>query len=93
MFQFLDNSRGWRVVGDVVVCPVCERRSVYNRGEDRFFHLDGSANAECWCAISGGLVPRPIVAHDNGEHQAQRANAAASRQLDGEPGRAAARVA
>lgn len=72
--QPLDNSRGWRYVGDAVVCPVCERRSVYNREQDRFFHLDGSANAECWCFISrGGLQPREILAGGSGdgdEHQA-----------------------
>lgn len=69
----IDNSRGWRLIGDLVSCPVCARRSVYNRGEDRFFHCDGSANAECWCYISaGGLVPRPILAGGDGddEHQA-----------------------
>jgi hypothetical protein len=57
---FLNQSfNDWRLVGDVVACPVCDRRSVYNRDEDRFFHLDGSANAECWCAISRGeTIPR-----------------------------------
>jgi hypothetical protein len=65
--QPLGNSHGWRDVGDVVACPVCERRSVYSRGEDRFFHLDGSANAECWCYISrGGLVPQPVLGGDSG---------------------------
>jgi hypothetical protein len=65
--QPLDNSRGWRYVGDVVACPVCDRRSVYSREQDRFFHCDGSANAECWCYISkGGLVPRPILGGDSG---------------------------
>jgi hypothetical protein len=68
----LDNSRGWRLVGDVVACPVCARRSVYNREQDRFFHADGSANIPCWVHISrGGLVPRPILAGGDGdEHQA-----------------------
>jgi hypothetical protein len=67
----IGNDRGWRLVGDVVACPVCERRAVYNRGEDRFFHLDGSTNAECWCYISrGGLVPRPILDPGDDEHQA-----------------------
>ena len=72
--QPLDNPRGWRYVGDAVHCPVCERRSVYNREQDRFFHLDGSANRFCWAAISSGqLVPRPILAGEPGggdEHQA-----------------------
>ncbi len=70
--QPLNNARGWRYVGDVVSCPVCQRRSCYNRGEDRFFHLDGSANIRCWVHISSGqLVPRPIVAGGDGdEHQA-----------------------
>jgi hypothetical protein len=68
------NPRGWRLVGDVCVCPACERRSVYSREHDRFFHCDGSANIACWVRISSGeLVPRPIVAGGSGggdEHQA-----------------------
>jgi hypothetical protein len=60
--QPLDNSRGWRLVGDVVACPVCERRSVYNRDQDRFFHCDGTDNRQCWCAISRGeTLPRRIM--------------------------------
>jgi hypothetical protein len=72
MFEPLDNPRGWRYVGDVVVCPVCARRSVYSRGEDRYFHSDGSANVRCWVAISSGqLAPRPmLVGGDGDEHQA-----------------------
>jgi hypothetical protein len=27
--QPLGNRRGWRYIGDVVVCPVCGRRSVH----------------------------------------------------------------
>jgi hypothetical protein len=71
----IGNSRGWRLVGEVVACPVCSRRSVYNRDQDRFFHCDGSANAECWCYISrGGLVPRPILGGGPGDqHQAAAA--------------------
>lgn len=70
--QPLDNSRGWRLIGDVVVCPVCQRRSVYSREQDRFFHLDGSTNAQCWCYISqGGLVPRPILGGDHPGDQRQ----------------------
>jgi hypothetical protein len=58
----IENKRGWHVVGDVVTCPVCGRRSVYNRDEDLFFHQDGSASTECWCAITrGGLIPQPIM--------------------------------
>jgi hypothetical protein len=34
------------------VCPACGRESVYVRDLDRFLHLDGSGNRECWCAIS-----------------------------------------
>ena len=65
MFKPLHNSGGWRCVGSVVVCPVCERRSVYNRVLDRFFHCDGADNRFCWVAItSGRLVPQPILAGD-----------------------------
>jgi len=82
--QPLGNNRGWRLVGDVVACPVCERRSVYNRDQDRFFHLDGTNNRYCWCAISrDDLKPRPIPAGGSGgvdEHQAA---------APGEPTRAA----
>lgn len=78
MFELkpLDNNRGWRYIGDVVVCPVCSRPSVYNRGEDRFFHLDGSANIRCWVHISrGDLELRPVLGGDDGvEHQAPPAD-------------------
>jgi hypothetical protein len=72
MFEPLNNDRGWRYLGDVVVCPCCGRRSVYNRGEDRYFHADGSVNIRCWVHISSGrLVPQPILAGgDDDGHQA-----------------------
>jgi hypothetical protein len=74
--QPLNNHRGWRYIGDVMVCPCCERRSVYSRGENRFFHLDGSANIACWVHISSGrLVPRPVLAGGSGGGDGQQAAA------------------
>jgi predicted GIY-YIG superfamily endonuclease len=36
------------------VCPACQRTARYDRGLDRYFHLDGTDNLECWAAISRG---------------------------------------
>jgi hypothetical protein len=45
---------GWRVVCEYAACPVCGRGSFYHRGLDRYFHLDGCGNVECWVHISRG---------------------------------------
>jgi len=37
-------------------CPACGFDSIYARQLDRFFHIDGSDNIDCWCAISRGDV-------------------------------------
>jgi hypothetical protein len=58
----LENTRGSRVVGHVVPCPVCERRSVYVRAHDRYVHLDGSANVHCRVHLSRGEpLPRARI--------------------------------
>jgi hypothetical protein len=57
-----------------VACPVCARRSTYDRDSDRYFHLDGSANAECWCAISRGeTVARRVDGQAPAEPEPSRA--------------------
>ena len=68
----LDNPRGWHVV-----CPVCRARAVYSRDLDRYFHVDGSVNVQCWVAIS------------RGEHPGAAPRVAGHQAPAGEPGRAA----
>ena len=36
------------------VCPCCGGESIYSRDLDRYLHLDGTGNRECWVAISRG---------------------------------------
>lgn len=35
-------------------CPVCARPSILYQPLDRFLHLDGSSNVECWHALTSG---------------------------------------
>lgn len=35
-------------------CPVCLRESWYWRALDRYIHVDGSANVDCWVYIARG---------------------------------------
>jgi len=39
---------------DVVPCPVCGLNSFYRYTMDRYYHVLGKDNRECWIAISNG---------------------------------------
>lgn len=41
---------------DEVACPVCGRESFYRGDRDRYFHVWGEDNRECWAAITSGRV-------------------------------------
>jgi hypothetical protein len=70
-FRPVVNDRGWHKVDEYDTCPACLRRSAYLRSHDRFVHLDGSANVECWCAISRGeTMPRRAVRRAPAEAEA-----------------------
>jgi predicted ATP-dependent serine protease len=44
-------------------CPHCASWSIYLRDEDRYLHVDGTPNRECWAAISRGDKPaQPVLA-------------------------------
>jgi hypothetical protein len=60
MFELkpIGNPRGWHPA-----CPACERPSFYHRELDRYFHVDGTTNRQCWCAISRGETVSRVVEH------------------------------
>lgn len=41
---------------DELLCPRCKKPAFYRRTEDRFYHLDGSCNRDCWLECTRGNV-------------------------------------
>jgi predicted GIY-YIG superfamily endonuclease len=46
---------------DIVPCPVCGRDSFYRSVMERYYHLWGDDNIECWVALSTEEVLAPFV--------------------------------
>jgi hypothetical protein len=46
------------MTGPAITCPVCDRPAVYDAGEDRYFHRDGTSNRRCWFALLKGWGER-----------------------------------
>lgn len=44
------------------VCRACGGEAVYSSIWDRFFHIDGTSNRECWAAVSSGRAGDEIWA-------------------------------
>lgn len=42
-------------------CPDCGKASAYVWHQDRFFHIDGTANRHCWLAILRGDTPTTSI--------------------------------
>lgn len=50
------HNKSPRSPAPITCCPCCNRESIYDRAYDRYFHLDGTNNRECWAAISSGCA-------------------------------------
>lgn len=51
----LGNGQGSEAAGGVNVrCPMCGADAFYSRPMDRFVHIDGSANQDCWRRMTSG---------------------------------------
>lgn len=59
LYNIAGNSRTSEGAGrpfDLLPCPACGVESFYRRTMDRFYHLDGSDNLDCWVSCTRGEI-------------------------------------